>query len=1404
VCVNDWGRVSPDDAGPPTVITSPDDVFLIHAHETVTCTITNSPVPAMINVDKDADGGAGTWPVELSGPSPSAMTVTDDGTIDFTTPGTFATSGPTQSGVYVLTETDGTGAFRVDGWSCEVVDGGPATEVQGASIGITVNPGDTVNCTITNTPVPPPDVVVTKSASPTSFQETDSAADQPIVYTVEVHNPSDEPFTIENLTDAVGSDLAFDLDAALAGDQGGTAGATIVTNDCATLVDEVVEPNGFDSCQFSVSYADRNAGDQIDDVVTAFVEDDFGQTASAFDHEIVTVDDVAPTVVVEKQNVAVDGTNEVVAPGGLASYSIKIRNPDTAVEPFTITSVVDTISTTGAGFGPTVLDYFIVGGPVVATDCIDLTDTVLGPGESTMCEFTVDTRLLGTGVVAEGDLLTNRVDVDVVDDDATTDHGFDDADRDVVGEPPQLVVDKTDHDVDIHEAADGIAYDITITNISVTEPLTITSITDAITFVPNGGTPQSRGELIVDQNGIDASGLIDVGLVSTNCMSTIGTVLAPNGGSALCTITLFLTGNADDRYEDKVTVDALDDELQLATASNEADTPVVNVAPDILIVNTAFPNLVPETGGQVTYTLTVTNDSFVSGDPVAITELADSAFGSFFPLDTVAGVIETDCFELENVVLDAPGDSTNCSITAFLSGQADDAHVNNTTVAALGEEGSRSTDDDSAGVFFTDVTPDFFVTKTTDRPSVDETGESVTFTVTAENDTLERLTIDSFTDDVYGDLTTLADSTCVAGTELEPDDDVAGSGNGAGDDTYSCTFTVIVAQLAAELQHEDTVTITAHDDDGNSAASSDAEIVTFDLVAPTVELTKHDEPDANATVDEPGGDVPFTVTVTNTSDEPVMITTLTDTTRYEEPAAETALNLLSPTQPISDVDCSADLDEAIAPHRAVSCTFVATLSGNAQIVRDHVEVRVTDNDGQSASALAAAQVPILDVRPEVEIVKTAEPLTISPGDNVTYQLMITNLSTVEEVALLTLVDDRFGDLFPECQQFGMATTLAPGASTTCAFTRVLDEAPDTTHTNVVAVTAADDETLVNLATLREFQDDLILPVRATSEASVQTAGPDLALTQDDAGFVATAGQQAPFQYAIGVVNIGLGEVDVADTLTVVDDLPDAFEWVAPAPSGCGISGPQLTCSIPAASVRPAGTVAVITATARVKAGAMAGTFENRAYVTTPDDAVTALTPCTDTQAVAAENNVDCETTPVVSSIITALASECVNNAPYITYDITPFGFTPSGGATLRFYDLDGNSVDSVHVADLTGRVLYPGADVDGAGIATDWPGWKLENGLWVLDPSDAVLREGLRVVVEVNPTSEGIVSYPPATSACANPAQVPPAPVRPPAMLPPTGSTTQPFALTAFCLVAVGGLALLSRRRDVHASDCDP
>jgi hypothetical protein len=47
-----------------------------------------------------------------------------------------------------------------------------------------------------------------------------------------------------------------------------------------------------------------------------------------------------------------------------------------------------------------------------------------------------------------------------------------------------------------------------------------------------------------------------------------------------------------------------------------------------------------------------------------------------------------------------------------------------------------------------------------------------------------------------------------------------------------------------------------------------------------------------------------------------------------------------------------------------------------------------------------------------------------------------------------------------------------------------------------------------------------------------------------------------------------------------------------------------------------------------------------------------------------------------------------------------------------------------------------------------------DGNVWVHDPSDARLRDGLTVVVEVNPTATGSVRYPDATAGCADAPQV--------------------------------------------------
>jgi hypothetical protein len=104
---------------------------------------------------------------------------------------------------------------------------------------------------------------------------------------------------------------------------------------------------------------------------------------------------------------------------------------------------------------------------------------------------------------------------------------------------------------------------------------------------------------------------------------------------------------------------------------------------------------------------------------------------------------------------------------------------------------------------------------------------------------------------------------------------------------------------------------------------------------------------------------------------------------------------------------------------------------------------------------------------------------------------------------------------------------------------------------------------------------------------------------------------------------------------------------------------------------------------------------------------------------------------------------------------------------LTMSDVNGNVVSTqnlVYQPGTTVEILYPGTVVNPDGSIDDVPGWILQdNGLWVRDPSDEFLREGINLSYTVNPTATAFVTYPPESSTCANP-ENPPAPVQPPSV----------------------------------------
>lgn len=93
--------------------------------------------------------------------------------------------------------------------------------------------------------------------------------------------------------------------------------------------------------------------------------------------------------------------------------------------------------------------------------------------------------------------------------------------------------------------------------------------------------------------------------------------------------------------------------------------------------------------------------------------------------------------------------------------------------------------------------------------------------------------------------------------------------------------------------------------------------------------------------------------------------------------------------------------------------------------------------------------------------------------------------------------------------------------------------------------------------------------------------------------------------------------------------------------------------------------------------------------------------------------------------------------------------------TLTMTDVNGNVVSVqplVYQPGQTVQILYPGTAVNPDGTVDDVPGWILtDDGFWIPDPSDAVLRQGITLTYTLNPTAVAFITYPPESSACANP-----------------------------------------------------
>jgi len=165
--------------------------------------------------------------------------------------------------------------------------------------------------------------------------------------------------------------------------------------------------------------------------------------------------------------------------------------------------------------------------------------------------------------------------------------------------------------------------------------------------------------------------------------------------------------------------------------------------------------------------------------------------------------------------------------------------------------------------------------------------------------------------------------------------------------------------------------------------------------------------------------------------------------------------------------------------------------------------------------------------------------------------------------------------------------------------------------------------------------------------------------------------------------------------------------------------------------------------------------------------------------------------------------ECVADAPWISYSVQlndPDNQITTTTATLHIES--GGNTWSQKLGDLvdgklSGKILWPGADVDGAGVGNNWPGWEQIDGQWAqTDENFGWTRGEVTAYIHVNASMTVPLSYPASTADCL---VNPPGENALPLSLPLTGmnAAVLPLGIAggAVALIGVGLLAAQRRRR---------
>jgi len=204
------------------------------------------------------------------------------------------------------------------------------------------------------------------------------------------------------------------------------------------------------------------------------------------------------------------------------------------------------------------------------------------------------------------------------------------------------------------------------------------------------------------------------------------------GGTYSCTVTQTLASPTLTPHVNVATAEGRDPEGNTTSGSDDATVSFVDALPQILLSKSATPSVLPESGGESTFTFTVTNQT---AEPFNLASLIDDKFGDLNGKGTcvvpqmIAGLGSYSCTYAVNL-----GDWTT---TPF---------DNTATATGADNEGNQVSDSDSFRITFTDLLPQVGLTKTATPNAISGVGDYVDYTFTISNTGPEAVLITSLID----------------------------------------------------------------------------------------------------------------------------------------------------------------------------------------------------------------------------------------------------------------------------------------------------------------------------------------------------------------------------------------------------------------------------------------------------------------------------------------------------------------------------------------------------------------------------------------------------------------------------------------------------------------------------------